>query len=198
MDVVETTLTPVAAGPPDPKTTVAPVLNPVPVIVARVPPAVGPDVGDIELMVGGVVVGVDGDEGEPPLLPLLLPPSLQPIVAASEMTAAPTEVSLNGLDLVDSGGEGMIRTMALALCLAAPLSTSAQTLDEIVAKHLDGDSNPFAAEQALVHDHETQRASPHRSTDQPRRNRVGLRRSVALGVVLFARLGPEVARQSRA
>ena len=30
----------------------------------------------------------------------------------------------------------MIRTIALALCLAAPLSTSAQTLDEIVAKHL--------------------------------------------------------------
>jgi hypothetical protein len=31
----------------------------------------------------------------------------------------------------------MIRTIALALCLAAPLSTSAQTLDEIVAKHLE-------------------------------------------------------------
>ena len=31
----------------------------------------------------------------------------------------------------------MIRTIALALCLAAPLSTSAQTLDEIVARHLE-------------------------------------------------------------
>jgi len=31
----------------------------------------------------------------------------------------------------------MIRTIALALCLAAPLSTSAQTLDKIVAKHLE-------------------------------------------------------------
>ena len=31
----------------------------------------------------------------------------------------------------------MIRTIALALCLAAPLSTSAQTVDEIVAKHLE-------------------------------------------------------------
>jgi len=31
----------------------------------------------------------------------------------------------------------MIRTIALSLCLAAPLATSAQTLDEIVAKHLE-------------------------------------------------------------
>lgn len=31
----------------------------------------------------------------------------------------------------------MTRTIVLALCLAAPLSTSAQTLDEIVARHLE-------------------------------------------------------------
>lgn len=31
----------------------------------------------------------------------------------------------------------MIRTIAFALCLAAPLSTSAQTVDEIVAEHLE-------------------------------------------------------------
>jgi hypothetical protein len=52
-----------------PSSTVAPVWNPVPVTVMRVPPAMGPDVGEIEvrLRFTGVVDGV------PP------PPPLQPV-----------------------------------------------------------------------------------------------------------------------
>jgi hypothetical protein len=49
--VAFTTVTPVAAVPPN--VTVAPAVKPVPVIVALVPPAAGPEVGAIELTVGG-------------------------------------------------------------------------------------------------------------------------------------------------
>jgi hypothetical protein len=44
------TLTPVAAVPP--RLTVAPVWNPVPVIVTAVPPLAGPELGVIEITVG--------------------------------------------------------------------------------------------------------------------------------------------------
>ena len=48
--VVFTTLTPLAAVPP--RLTVAPARKPVPVIVTAVPPAVVPDVGEIDVTVG--------------------------------------------------------------------------------------------------------------------------------------------------
>ena len=50
IDVLFTTVTPVAAVPP--RLTVAPAKNPVPVIVTGVPPAVVPDVGVIPVTVG--------------------------------------------------------------------------------------------------------------------------------------------------
>ena len=50
IDVLLATVTPVAAVPP--RVTVAPARKPVPVIVTGVPPAVVPDVGEIELTVG--------------------------------------------------------------------------------------------------------------------------------------------------
>src|SRR6185295_3449195 len=50
IDVVLTTLTAVAAAPP--MLTVAPLTNPLPLIVIEVPPAVGPEVGEIALTVG--------------------------------------------------------------------------------------------------------------------------------------------------
>jgi hypothetical protein len=50
MEVAPTTFTFVAAVPP--MVTVAPVRNPVPVIVTAVPPAVVPEVGEIDVMVG--------------------------------------------------------------------------------------------------------------------------------------------------
>jgi hypothetical protein len=61
-EVVVRTVTSVATGPPN--STVAPVLNPVPVTVILVPPLAGPDVGETEVTVGGTYVGVDGDVGE--------------------------------------------------------------------------------------------------------------------------------------
>ena len=54
IDVLLPTLTPVAAVPPI--VTVAPDTKLVPVIVTGVPPAVVPDVGEIELTVGAVEV----------------------------------------------------------------------------------------------------------------------------------------------
>ena len=51
IDVAETMVTLVAAVPPI-VTAVAPV-KPVPVIVTDVPPAVGPELGEIALTVGG-------------------------------------------------------------------------------------------------------------------------------------------------
>ena len=50
IDVLLTTVTLVAAVPP--RVTVAPARKPVPVMVTAVPPAVVPDVGEIELTVG--------------------------------------------------------------------------------------------------------------------------------------------------
>ena len=50
IDVLLTTVTPVAAVPP--RLTVAPARNPVPVIVTGVPPLAGPELGAIELTVG--------------------------------------------------------------------------------------------------------------------------------------------------
>ena len=50
IEVLLATVTPVAAVPP--RLTVAPVRNPVPVIVTGVPPAVVPEVGAIALTVG--------------------------------------------------------------------------------------------------------------------------------------------------
>jgi len=52
MLVALTTVTPVAAVPP--KVTVAPETNPVPEIVTGVPPAAGPDAGEIDEMVTGL------------------------------------------------------------------------------------------------------------------------------------------------
>jgi hypothetical protein len=57
MDVLLTTVTPVADVPPT--FTVAPERKPVPVMVTDVPPEVVPDVGDTELTVGA------GFEAEP-------------------------------------------------------------------------------------------------------------------------------------
>ena len=54
MEVLLPNVTPVAAVPP--KVTVAPDTKFVPVIVTGVPPAVVPDVGEIELTVGAVEV----------------------------------------------------------------------------------------------------------------------------------------------
>lgn len=50
IDVLLTTVTPVAAVPPS--VTVAPAKNPVPVIVTEVPPPLGPDTGEIAVIVG--------------------------------------------------------------------------------------------------------------------------------------------------
>ena len=50
INVALTTVTPVADVPPN--FTVAPVKNPVPVIVTAVPPAAGPDAGAIPVTVG--------------------------------------------------------------------------------------------------------------------------------------------------
>src|SRR5437016_5135117 len=50
IDVAELTSTPVAATPP--KSTVAPVMKLVPVIVTTVPPPVGPELGDSDVMAG--------------------------------------------------------------------------------------------------------------------------------------------------
>ena len=50
IDVLFTTVTPVAAVPP--RLTVAPAKNPVPVMVTGVPPAVVPEVGEIAVTVG--------------------------------------------------------------------------------------------------------------------------------------------------
>ena len=52
--VLETKVTPVPGVPP--KLTVAALVNPVPVIVTRVPPANGPDVGEMPVTVGGSAV----------------------------------------------------------------------------------------------------------------------------------------------
>ncbi len=56
IEVLLPTVTPVAAVPPI--VTVAPARKPVPVIVTGVPPAVVPDVGEIELTVGAGFTGV--------------------------------------------------------------------------------------------------------------------------------------------
>ena len=56
IDVLLTTVTPVAAVPP--KLTVAPAKKFVPVIVTPVPPAVGPVLGAIEVTVGAGLVPV--------------------------------------------------------------------------------------------------------------------------------------------
>ena len=61
IDVALTTFTLVAAVPP--KLTVAPVRKPVPVMATEVPPAVVPEVGEIEVTVGA---------GLPPPCPLAL------------------------------------------------------------------------------------------------------------------------------
>ena len=50
IEVLLTTVTPVAAVPP--RVTVAPARKPAPVMVIAVPPAVVPEVGEIELKVG--------------------------------------------------------------------------------------------------------------------------------------------------
>jgi hypothetical protein len=50
IEVLLTTVTPVAAAPPI--VTVDPEMNPVPVIVTGVPPAVVPEFGEIEVTVG--------------------------------------------------------------------------------------------------------------------------------------------------
>ena len=55
IDVAELTVTLVAATPP--KLTVSPAVNPVPVIVTDVPPAVGPLVGLTAVTVGGADIG---------------------------------------------------------------------------------------------------------------------------------------------
>ena len=54
IDVADTTVTAVPAVPP--KLTVAPEMNPVPVMVTEVPPMVVPLVGDSDAMVGATVV----------------------------------------------------------------------------------------------------------------------------------------------
>ena len=54
MDVPLTTTTLLAAVPPI--LTLAPDTNPVPVMLTAVPPAVGPEVGEIELTVGAGLV----------------------------------------------------------------------------------------------------------------------------------------------
>ena len=54
IDVGEFTTTPVADS--DPNFTVAPVMNPVPVIVTDVPPDVGPVAGDSDVTVGTAAV----------------------------------------------------------------------------------------------------------------------------------------------
>ena len=51
IDVVELTVT-LAAACPAPKATVAPAMNPVPVIVTVVPPEIGPALGLMAVMVG--------------------------------------------------------------------------------------------------------------------------------------------------
>ena len=54
IEVVELTVTPVAGVPPK-LTVLAPTINPVPMIVTLVPPPAGPDVGEIDVTVGGGV-----------------------------------------------------------------------------------------------------------------------------------------------
>ena len=56
IDVLLTTVTPVAAVPP--RLTVAPVRKPVPVIVTPVPPPAGPVLGVIDVTVGARLVAV--------------------------------------------------------------------------------------------------------------------------------------------
>ena len=56
IDVLLTTVTPVAAVPP--RLTVAPVRKPVPVIVTGVPPAVVPMLGEIDVTVGAGLLAV--------------------------------------------------------------------------------------------------------------------------------------------
>jgi len=80
IDVAETTLTPVHAEPPT--VTVAPVTNPVPVIVIDVPPAVGPLVSAIEVM-----VGAGAGAGATPNVQML-PPSKAKATAASLVPSA--------------------------------------------------------------------------------------------------------------
>ena len=53
IEVLLATVTPVAAVPP--RLTVAPLMNPVPVIVTDVPPAVPPEAGEIAVTVGAVL-----------------------------------------------------------------------------------------------------------------------------------------------
>ena len=66
IDVLLTSVTPVAAVPP--RLTVAPARNPVPVIVTAVAPLIAPELGVIEVNVGA---GLDGGLGE---LGLTVPP----------------------------------------------------------------------------------------------------------------------------
>ena len=56
IEVLLTTVTPVAAVPP--RLTVAPARKPVPVIVTEVPPAAGPVLGVIEVIVGAGLLDV--------------------------------------------------------------------------------------------------------------------------------------------
>src|ERR1700687_1025013 len=66
IDVLLTSVTPVAAVPPRP--TVAPARKPVPVIVTAVPPLIVPELGVIEVTVGAGLLGGLG------VLGLIVPP----------------------------------------------------------------------------------------------------------------------------